>query len=96
MAQSPVVIQLLVVLQGSILDPVFFDIKNLGNGAERTLTSYANVTKLGGVTDRPDTCPTMQRDLDKVEKWTEKNLMKFNKKKCSHAPGGCPTPCTSK
>lgn len=96
MAQSPVVIQLLVVLQGSILDPVFFDIKNLGNGAERTLTSYANLTKLGGVTDRPDTCPTMQRDLDKVEKWIEKNLMKFNKKKCSHAPGGCSTPCTSK
>ncbi|PKU39371.1 rna-directed dna polymerase from mobile element jockey-like [Limosa lapponica baueri] len=43
---------------------------------------FADDTKLGGMSDTPEGCVVIQRDLDKLKTWVERNLMKFNKGKC--------------
>jgi len=36
---------------------------------------------LRGVADTPKDCGDIQRDLSRLEQWTNRNLMKFNKGK---------------
>lgn len=68
-------------MPGLILDPVLFNIfiNNLDDGSD--LNKFEGATELGGVIDRPDGCALSQLDLNRLEKWSHRNLI-FNKKRC--------------
>ncbi|KAK4817888.1 hypothetical protein QYF61_002057 [Mycteria americana] len=65
---------------GSVLLNIL--IHDLDDGAERTLSNFADDTKLGGVADTPEGHAAIQRDFDKLEKWADRNLKHFSKGKC--------------
>jgi len=67
--------------QGPVLGPALFNI-DLDDWAECTLSKFADDTELGGVADTPEGHASIQRDLDRLEKWANRNLMKFNNERC--------------
>ncbi|PKU45131.1 rna-directed dna polymerase from mobile element jockey-like [Limosa lapponica baueri] len=70
------------VVLGPPLGVLFNTFNDLDYGAECTLSKFADDTKLGGVADMPEGCAAIQRDLDRLEKWGDWNLMKINRGNC--------------
>ncbi|KAK4823954.1 LOW QUALITY PROTEIN: hypothetical protein QYF61_008340 [Mycteria americana] len=58
------------------------NINDLDDEVECTLSKFAHDTKVGGMADMPEPCAAIQKDLDRLEKWVNRNLMELNKGKC--------------
>lgn len=55
-------------------------INNLDDKTECTLSKFVGGKKLG-VVDRPYVCSAIQQYLDRLERWTERNLINFNQRR---------------
>jgi len=60
-----------------VLAPVLFNMlsNDLDDGTDYIISNFADDTKLA---DTPEACATIQRDLIGLEKWADRNLIKFN------------------
>jgi len=77
--------------QGSVLGPmpVKIFINDTDNGIECTLSKFVDDIKLRGMINMPKEQNTFQRHLDRLEKWSQVNLMRFNKSRCKVLHLGC-------
>ncbi|PKU39289.1 rna-directed dna polymerase from mobile element jockey- hypothetical protein [Limosa lapponica baueri] len=71
-------------LQGSVLGSVLSNvfINDLDDGTQCNLSNFADNTKLGGAMDMLDGSAAHKRDLNRQEKWANRNFEAYNKSKC--------------
>lgn len=71
------------VSQESILGPVLFNtfVNGLFDGSECVRSKFTENIKLGRMADIAEFHAAIQRDMDKLEKSADKNLINFNKAK---------------
>lgn len=62
---------------GPILSSIF--VSDLDDGRECMLRKFADDTKLGGVANSPEGLAAIQRDLNRLEKSTDRNLIYVQK-----------------
>lgn len=69
--------------QGIVLGAVVFNlaINDLDEMIECALNKVADDMRLGGEADTPGGCASTQQDLDRLESWVQRNLVKFSKDK---------------
>jgi len=65
--------------QGSVLAPVLLNefISDVDSRITCTLSKVVDHTKRSGAVDTPEEQDTIQRDLDRLERWACVNLMRF-------------------
>ncbi|GAB0186573.1 mitochondrial enolase superfamily member 1 [Grus japonensis] len=82
--------------QESVSELMLFNsfVGNMDSGIECILSKFADDTKLCGAVDKLEGRDAIQRDLDRLERWTRVNLMKFNKAKCKGLRGAIPSTAT--
>ena len=70
--------------QGSVLGPSLFIyfINDLPNVCETLLNIFADDTKAYTHVSSPEDCRRLQRTLDKLTEWSDKNMIGFNTDKC--------------
>ncbi|CAM5085162.1 unnamed protein product [Eretmochelys imbricata] len=70
--------------QGSVLGLVLFNIfiNHLDDGMDCTLSKFMDDSKLEGEVDTLGDKDRVQSDVDKLEDWAKRNLMRFNTDKC--------------
>ncbi|PKU40804.1 rna-directed dna polymerase from mobile element jockey-like [Limosa lapponica baueri] len=73
-------------VQGPVLFNIF--INDQDDGRDCILSKFTDDTKLGEVADTLEVRASIQRDLDRLEKWADRNLIEFNKGKCQVCPWG--------
>ena len=71
--------------QGSVLGPLLFVayINDLPRGLQSTVKIFADDTKLYAQSNTTDGPQSLQHDLDKLQEWSQKWLLKFHPEKCS-------------
>lgn len=70
--------------QGSVLGCVLLNVfvNDLEGEVECTVFRCADDTKLGGAVDMFEGKAAIQMQIDKLEEWADRNLMKFSQEKC--------------
>ena len=70
--------------QGSVLGPLLFVlyINDLPGEVENEVRLFADDTKLFACSDTPDGIESLQKDLNSLQEWSDKWLLRFHPEKC--------------